>query len=250
MQQRRQQIVAYVNRMGTVSFSQLRQQFPDVSEMTLRTDLKALDEARRLVRVHGGAKSVEVVVGTDDFLGRRAHRSAAQKEAIARKALALLRPDSTIYLDSGSTATALAHVLPDERFQIVTNSISCAAELFRLEKARVLMPGGFVNRYSQSLCGISSVEAVRSVNFDLALLGTTSFSERAGFSCGMEEEAQLKRTVLHQAERAYILMDSDKVELTSAFSFAALSEVTGIVSDGGLPDELVSACRKLGVEVL
>src|SRR5699024_5864854 len=100
MQERRQKIVEFVNRLGTVSFAQLKAAFPEVSEMTLRTDLKALDEERRLVRVHGGAKSVEVVVGTDDFLLRRSLRAAPEKAQIARKALGLLRPDMTIYLDS------------------------------------------------------------------------------------------------------------------------------------------------------
>ena len=250
MQERREKIVEMVNRLGTVSFAQLKAAFPEVSEMTLRTDLKALDEERRLVRVHGGAKSVEVVVGTDDFLLRRALRCAPEKAQIAQKTLSLLRPDMTIYLDSGSTTTALARLIPDERFQIFTSSLSCANELLRLTKARVFLPGGFVNRYSQSLCGIEAVRTIGHINFDLALIGTTSFSDKTGFSCGMEEEAQLKRAVIAQAERSFVLMDAGKVGLTSTFSFATLAEVDGIVSDDGLPAELAAACRACGKEVL
>lgn len=250
MQERREKIVELVNSLGTVSFAQLKAAFPDVSEMTLRTDLKALDEERRLVRVHGGAKSVEVVVGTDDFLLRRALRCAPEKAQIAQKTLALLRPDMTIYLDSGSTTTALARLIPDERFQIFTSSLSCANELLRLTRARVFLPGGFVNRYSQSLCGIEAVRTVGRINFDLALIGTTSFSDKTGFSCGMEEEAQLKRAVIAQAEQSYVLMDAGKVGLTSAFSFATLDEVDGIVSDDGLPTALADACRARGKQVL
>ena len=250
MQERREKIVELVNRLGTVSFAQLKAAFPDVSEMTLRTDLKALDEERRLVRVHGGAKSVEVVVGTDDFLLRRALRCAPEKAQIAQKTLSLLRPDMTLYLDSGSTTTALARLIPDERFQIFTSSLSCANELLRLTRARVFLPGGFVNRYSQSLCGIEAVRTVGRINFDLALLGTTSFSDKTGFSCGMEEEAQLKRAVIAQAERSFVLMDAGKVGLTSTFSFSTLDEVDGIVSDDGLPAELAAACRARGKTVL
>lgn len=250
MQERRQKIVEFVNRLGTVSFAQLRAAFQEVSEMTLRTDLKALDEERRLVRVHGGAKSVEVVVGTDDFLLRRSLRAAPEKAQIARKALGLLRPDMTIYLDSGSTTTGLAHLIPDERYQIFTNSLSCANELLRLTRARVFLPGGFVNRYSQSLCGVHPMQFISGVNFDLALIGTTSYAEKSGFSCGMEEEAQLKRAVIAQAERSYVLMDAGKVGLKSTFSFALLDDVDGIVSDDALPGEVVTACRARGVQVL
>ena len=250
MQERRQKIMEFVNRLGTVSFAQLRAAFQEVSEMTLRTDLKALDEERRLVRVHGGAKSVEVVVGTDDFLLRRSLRAAPEKAQIARKALGLLRPDMTIYLDSGSTTTGLAHLIPDERYQIFTNSLSCANELLRLTRARVFLPGGFVNRYSQSLCGVHPMQFISGVNFDLALIGTTSYAEKSGFSCGMEEEAQLKRAVIAQAERSYVLMDAGKVGLKSTFSFASLDDVDGIVSDDALPGEVVTACRARGVQVL
>ena len=68
MEQRRNKMVELINQKGNVSFAQIKSAFPNVSEMTLRTDLKALDEANRIVRIHGGAKSVQVVVGTDDFL--------------------------------------------------------------------------------------------------------------------------------------------------------------------------------------
>lgn len=128
MEQRRNQIVELVNRKGSISFAQLKEAFPSVSEMTLRTDLKALDEARRVVRVHGGVKSVEQVVGTDDLLSRRAARNAEAKQIIAEKAAALLRPNTTLFLDSGSTATAVARCIPDQPMLIYTSGLSCAME--------------------------------------------------------------------------------------------------------------------------
>ena len=75
MEMRRNAIAELVNKHGTVSFAQIKEQFPQVSEMTLRTDLKALDAAKEIVRIHGGAKSVQLVIGTDDYLTRRAVRN-------------------------------------------------------------------------------------------------------------------------------------------------------------------------------
>ena len=89
MEIRRNAIVELVNKYGTVSFSQIKEQFSNVSEMTLRTDLKALDEAKEIVRIHGGAKSVQLVIGTDDYLTRRAVRNIQAKQEIAKKALKL-----------------------------------------------------------------------------------------------------------------------------------------------------------------
>ena len=97
MEERRNAIVSFVNEKGNVTFSQLKLAFPDVSEMTLRTDLKSLDAENRIVRVHGGAKSVEIVLGTDDLLGRRSVRNVEAKQEIVRKALKYIRPNTTVF---------------------------------------------------------------------------------------------------------------------------------------------------------
>ena len=112
--------VSYTHLKETVSFAQIKKKFPNVSEMTLRTDLKALDEEKKILRVHGGAKSVQVIVGTDGFLNRKSVYNISEKKEIARKALALLKPDTTVFLDSGSTATAFAEQIPDDSYLIYT----------------------------------------------------------------------------------------------------------------------------------
>jgi DeoR family transcriptional regulator of aga operon len=151
--------------------------------MTLRTDLKALDQTRKIVRVHGGAKSVNTVIGTDGLLGLRTARNTEAKELIAQKAVRLLRANTAFYLDSGSTTTALARLVPDDSYLIFTNSISCATELSKLKVPRVTMPGGVLNYYSMSLCGSQSIQAIQKTNFDLMFLGVTSYSDELGFSC-------------------------------------------------------------------
>lgn len=250
MDERRNSIVELVNRKGSVSFAQLKEAFPNVSEMTLRTDLKALDQARRLVRVHGGAKSVDVVIGTDDLLGRRAARNAEAKQLIAQKALTLLRPNTTFYLDSGSTTTALAKVIPDEPYLIFTSGLSCAMELARLAAPRVMLPGGILNRYSLSIAGIQTVQELQRVNFDLLFLGVTTYHPDTGFACGVEEESLLKRAALARAGQVAVLMDSSKVGLKSTFSICGLADVDYVISDGQLPQAFLDECAKLDVTVL
>ena len=249
MEQRRSAIVELVTAKGSVSFAQLKAAFPQVSDMTLRTDLKALDAARRLVRVHGGAKSVEVVVGTDDLLGRRPARNAEAKQRIAQKAVGLLQPNTTLFLDSGSTATAVARAIPDEPYLIYTSGLSCAMELARLTVPRVFLPGGALNRYSMSVCGVQSIQDIQRVNFDLMLLGVTCYSAEAGFSCGVEEESQLKRAVMRRADRVAVLLDSGKLGLKSSFTICGLQDVDIILSDGSLPEEFLTECRRHGVTV-
>ncbi len=250
MEQRRNAIVKLIDSQGSITFSHLRSAFPQVSEMTLRTDLKALDQANRIVRTYGGAKSVEQVIGTDDLLGRRMARNATAKEIIARKALALLRPNMTFYLDSGSTTTALARIIPDEPFLIYTNGLSCATELAHLSAPRVAIPGGDLNRYSMSVCGLQSYLDLSRVNFDLMFLGVTCFTPEAGFTCGVDMESRLKQAVLRQSEQVVVLMDSTKIGQKSTFTICGLSDVDVLISDGDLPEDFLDQCAKHNVTVL
>ncbi len=250
MEMRRNAIVELINEKGTVSFSQIKDAFPNVSEMTLRTDLKLLDEGKRILRIHGGARSVQVIIGTDDFLNRKSVRNIPEKQKIAQKALTLLRSDTTVYLDSGSTATVLARQFPDQSCLIYTTGLSCATELADLSKSMVMLPGGQLNRYSQSVFGFSAIKELERVNFHQAFLGITGYHPAAGFTCGISDEAILKQTAIRQSEQVVLLMDSSKVGVKCSFHVCGLSDIDIIVSDGNLPAEMLAECRRYGVEVL
>ena len=250
MEQRRNAIVDFVNEKGNITFAQLEKKFPDVSQMTLRTDLKSLDEARRIVRIHGGAKSVEVVLGTDDYMGRRSVRNVEEKESIVEKAVHLIKPNTSVFLDSGSTTTALAKIWPDQPNFIFTSSMTCAMELLKLQYPTVFVLGGELNKYSMSVCGAWAIESVKAVNFDLAVLGITSYSADAGFSCDVLMEAYLKQAVLRQSAEKIVLMDSNKTDKKSTFHICRLEEVNMVISDQNISKDFQMECEKAGVHLL
>ncbi len=250
METRRNAIVELIDEKGTVSFSQLKNAFPQVSEMTLRTDLRLLDEEKRILRIHGGAKSVQVLIGTDGLLKRKSVRNIPEKQKIAQKALTLLRADTTVYLDSGSTATVLARQFPDQSNLIYTTGLSCATELAELKEPTVMLPGGKLNRYSKSVFGFSAIKELERVNFHQAFLGITGFHLSAGFTCGINDEAILKQTVIRQSEQVVMLMDPSKVGVKCSFGVCGLADVDILISGGQLPEEVLAECRRYGVTVL
>lgn len=250
MESRRNAIVELVNKNGTVNFAQIKKAFPSVSEMTLRTDLKMLDTAKRIVRIHGGAKSVQVVIGTDDFINKRSIHNIQAKQRIAEKALRLLQPNTNIFLDSGSTATEFARRFPDQSNLIYTSGLTCATELANLEKPSVTLPGGKLNRYSLSVYGYSAIRELERVNFAQTYLGITSFSYDTGFTCGSNEEAFLKQTAIKQSRQIIVLMDSSKIGAISSFTICGLKDIDILVSDDQLPEEFILECRKYNVIVL
>lgn len=250
METRRKAIAELINQKGTVRFTQLKEAFPGTSEMTLRTDLKYLDEAKQIVRIHGGARSVQVVIGTDDYLSKRSVLHIPEKHRIAEKALALLQPDTTIFVDSGSTTTVFAGLFPDQSNLIYTTGLSCATEFAGLQKPTVMLPGGILNRYSQSVYGILAIRALEQVNFSQTFLGVTNYSIEAGFTCGSLDEASLKQTAIRQAAQTVVLMDSSKAGGRSSFRICGPEEIDVVISDGNLPPEVVLEFQNAGVTVL
>lgn len=250
MEERRKQIVNLVNQEGMISFAQLKRHFPQVSDMTLRTDLKQLDSSRQLVRVHGGAKSVTYVVGTDDLISRRKLRCPEEKTCIAQKAVSLLRPNDTIFLDSGTTATEFARHIPDEEFIIFTTSIDCVYELAKLTRPKVYVLGGHLKPASMCVSGARTILEMDQLTFNVAFLGATSYNEHVGFGCGGDDDSTMKRVAIEHAEKAVVLMDRSKVGLASTFSFAKLRDIHTVITDDGIDKGFVELCRLSGVEVL
>lgn len=250
MAERRDKIAELVSAERSVSFSRIKKAFPDVSEMTLRTDLKYLDEQHAIIRVHGGARSVGYAVGTDDLLANRSVRNIAQKADIAAKAVSLVHPDTTIFIDSGSTTTSFAAALPDIRIMVFTNSVSVAAELARLSLPKVYVIGGALNSASMSLTGARAVENLGKLSFDQLFLGVTGYQESCGFTCGLDDEAVFKEACIEHSGETIVLMDSSKEDRRSTFPICELGDVSCVVTDGGTTDEFATACRESGVELL
>ena len=250
MELRRNAIVQLVNEKESVRFSEIKEAFPNVSEMTLRTDLKVLDEEKKILRIHGGARSIQVIIDSDGYLSRKAVHNIREKQEIAKKALTFLEPNTTIFLDSGSTTTAFARQFPDQSYLIYTTGLSCATELANLSKATVMIPGGRLNRYSHSVFGYSAIKELERVNFDLAFIGITGYDSSTGFTCGISEEAQSKQTAIARSNLVIALMDSSKIGVKRSFKFCELADVDVVVSDGNLPEDFLKECQKNGVQVL
>ncbi len=249
MKQRQQAMIEMINQKGAVGFTLLKEAFPDVSEMTLRRDLEYLDRIKQIIRIHGGAKSVDVVIGTDDLFSKRSTRNAEAKKLIAQKAVELVSENTSIYIDSGSTATEFAKIFPDGRYLIFTSGINCAQELARLTDAQVYMVGGRLNPYSLSVNGSRSLTYLENINFQTAFLGVTGYIHGRGFTCGSEEECELKRAVIRKSEKVILLMDAQKVSITSTFTFANLEDVNVIVSDSALGDQARKEFEKYNITV-
>lgn len=248
---RRDKMASLIRQKGEISIGELKTHFPSVSEMTLRRDLEFLDQQGHVVRVHGGVKSIEAIIGlSEETYAKRSTENVDQKDRIARKALEFVKPNTSIFLDSGTTTTALSRLIPDQPCDIFTTGVTCAAELARLDKPIIFLAGGNLNKVSLSTFGSQVTSQISDVNFTVAFLGVTGFTAKAGFTTGVLDDCELKKKAIQKASKVVMLMDSSKIGKVLTYTFASLEDVDVVVSDGNLDLDIVELMHEKGVEVI
>ena len=248
--ERRAQIVEAINQRGLIYFGALVDMFPDVSEMTLRKDLKFLDEEGKIVRIHGGARSLDTVRGMDMPLRQRLTLNIEKKQEIAAKALSFLQPGDSIFLDSGSTMTELAKLFPDQECTVFCGGLSCVNELSRLDSPDICLLGGMLNKSSLSVRDPRMVQEVECLHFDVAFISVNGFSPESGFSCRRPERQLVEQAVLRRSRKKVVLMDSTKLSRQYAYLICGVAEVDALISASSFPEEIRQSVERMGGTVL
>jgi DeoR/GlpR family transcriptional regulator of sugar metabolism len=219
-----------------------------VSEDTIRRDLRELAEAEKLRRVHGGALPRSVMSGTHRA---RRHQASAGKVAVARAAVGLVENGQVIVMDGGTTALEVVRHLPvDLEATVVTHSPTTAAALAEHPTVEVVVIGGTLSKDNILAVGAETVEAYSNVNADLCLQGIWSIHSEVGISHPHFEEACVKRAMIESADRVVALASAEKLGTASSFVVAPASAFTHLITERGVPEEILNPFRDLGLKVL
>ena len=220
-----------------------------VSQATVRRDLDELAAEGKVRRVHGGAIAIDDRPSEPHF-DVKAIEAAEEKERIAARAIELLSPDDTVYLDSGSTVLAAARRLRGwDRLTVVTNSLPAAMELAGRGPRLIVVCGEFRER-SQALVGPLSHFLLDNIHVDRALMGTYALSLEEGMTTTDPAEALTKELVLGRSREVILLADSRKVGTRSLVSAGRLEAIDILVTDHGIDDGAVRSLERRGVKVI
>lgn len=245
--QRKQLIIEALRRDGQVVAKTLSAEF-EVSEDTIRRDLRELAAEGQLQRVHGGA--LPASPAAVDLAGRERIESAS-KAAIGRAAAGMIAPGQIAFVDGGTTAVQLARHLPrDLRATIVTHSPSIAVELAGHAQLEVVMIGGRLFRHSMVNVGAAAIEALSHIRADLYFMGVTGVHPQAGLSTGDIEEAYVKRALAEHAAETVVLASAEKLNAASAYRIADVSAASTIVVERGTAETLTAPFEALGLTVV
>lgn len=245
---RRDKLKDYIELQKVVSIRQIQDLFPEVSLMTIHRDLDALEEEGYVVKFRGGAKAVRHTV--DPEFNVRMRENNTGKLLIARKALELIQPHTSVFLDASTTNLALARCLPDINLNIFTTGPSIALELCKLNNPVVTMCCGTINRNNLALSGQNTLQMLEKINIDLAFIGVSGCSVEAGFTCGTESDMLVKKLVIEKARRSVIMCGREKLSSLMPYTFAEFSDVDYLIADEAMPEGFVTAAEKAGVIIL
>ena len=238
----------YIDKNKVVSIREIQALFPDVSLMTIHRDLDTLAAEGLIVKFRGGAKAVRH--DGDQEFNVRMRENNAGKNVIARKALELIQPHSSVFLDASTTNLALARCLPDINLNIFTTGPSIALELCRLHNPVVTLCCGTINRKNLALSGQNTLQMLERINIDQAFIGVSGCSVEAGFTCGTEGDMLVKRLVIQKARTSVVMCTKEKLSCLMPYTFANLSDVDYLISDEPMPESFVEAARAAGVQLL
>lgn len=201
----------------------------ETSEATLRRDLNDLENEGKLIRVHGGAKSVKNKDYESDIILKK-RINTDKKNAIAKKAALFLEDGQKIFLDAGTTTAALIpYISEKEDIEVITNGYS---HIYSLTKKgiKTFLIAGEIKKKTQAIVGSTAILSLKNFYFDIAFLGANSIDEN-GFMTPDPDEAIVKEAVIKKAKKTYILADSSKFLEQKSIVFTNRKDVTLITEE-------------------
>ena len=258
---RREQAQRLVDERGFVRVSELRSAF-NISGVTARADLDALELQGSVRRVHGGAVPAHSPGEGESFRAEREHSfeealeaSIVPKQQIAQIAAGLVRSGQSVILDVGTTTHAVARALVarDDLHDVViiTNGLSIALELEQaIPRFTVIVTGGSLRPLQHSLVEPLAGLMLSQVHADLVFIGCNGVDIAGGVTNINLPEAGIKALMLTAAERVVVVADRSKLGQVHLGRVGPLSDFHTLITDAAADPAILDSLREVGLRVL
>jgi DeoR/GlpR family transcriptional regulator of sugar metabolism len=245
--ERRQAIVELVRTSGAVSLRELAESV-DSSEVTVRRDIRALEEQGVLDRRRGGAVWPGGLSHEQSYRQKRSVASA-EKQAIATEAAALVEEGDAIVVGAGSTTQEFARQLARiADLTVVTNSLLVAQALSDA-KAEVVLTGGSLRKSTHALIGSGAEKALAGLRVRRAFLSGNGLTHERGLSTPNMHVASVDQAITHSAQEVVVLADHTKLGLDTMFQTVPTAGIAHLVIDSGADPEVLAEFQADGIEV-
>ena len=217
-----------------------------MSLVTIRSDLRVLEENGLLVRTRGGAE-----LSSEDDIARRMGINYAVKQRIAHRAAQFVREGDTIFLEAGSCIALLARELKGfKKLNVLTNNAFVARQFRGAPGVRVILMGGEYQKDSETMVGPMIREYLSYYNFTKVFMGMDGFTPDAGAMCRDIDRAEVMAEFTSAAEKVFILSDSSKFGRKGVRVFAEPAQIHTIITDTVLDNSVVVELSRQNVDVI
>lgn len=218
------------------------------SEATIRRDLELLSQAGKVIRTTGGARYDDPLRGISFHEKEQQHWK--EKEAIARKARALVNNGEVIGLTGGTTTFLIARALKTiERLTIVTNAVNIAMELAENEGIQIVLTGGVMNNETFELSGPLAEEKLNNLFINKMFLGLDGIHAEMGLTTHSELEARMAQRMMSRSEKTIAVFDNSKIDRCSLFQINSLAKIEAIICNEPLSEQLTTACHRQQIAI-
>ena len=245
---RHQLILDKLNHEHHVEVSDLCEELK-VSAVTIRKDLKLLEDKGLLYRIHGGA-SLENPYINDRPINEKEKISVSEKSDISKKAAELIKDNDSIMIASGTTVQQLARSITNKgSLNVITSSLNVALELLNHQNIQVIQLGGNLRHSSSSVTGHYAQHILEHISCSLLFLGVDGIDLDYGCTTTSLEEALLNQKMMEASQRTIILADSSKFGKKSFGRICGLEQVDQIITDSAISPNLAKKIQDLGVKL-
>ncbi len=249
--ERRIKVLERIAADQAVEVSSLAREF-QVSEMTIRRDLRRLDRDGFVRRTYGGATTRVVRAGGAFEVTQNARmlHHAPEKRWIALRAAELTSGARVMFVGVGSTVEQFVRLAPPREGLLVITPSLVVASLLGTRRVQVIIAGGMVRQDELSCVGPAAVECVQRYNTDIAVIGAAGVSARRGVTDLDDQEAAVIRAALERTERIVVIADGSKFGDVALSTVVPIGRVSAIITDPSADPVEVDRIEREGVEVI
>ena len=245
---RRHRILERVAEEQTIHVGELAREF-DVSEMTIRRDIRLLERDGFVRQTYGGA-TAHLTRSLDVAFNARALQHTREKRRIGMRATRLLGDARVIYVGMGTTAEQFARFLPVRPGLVAVTASLPIASLLGTRPVEVVALGGSVRRAELTCVGPAAVATLGRYRFDLAVVGAAGVSARWGITEVDDADAEIQRSAIDRADRLVVIADGSKIGGAANAVVADADRIRTLVTDVTAPGDELEALTGLGIETI
>lgn len=246
--ERHQQIIDRLQKEGKVNVADLCTDM-NVSSVTIRKDLKLLEDKGLLFRTHGGA-TLHNPYTIDRSVNEKEKIQSSEKMRIGATAARLLEPNDSILIASGTTVLALAkNIQPKGSLTVITSALNVALELIKHPDVEVIQLGGLLRKSSSSVTGPYAEGVLEDFSFSKLFLGVDGIDLEFGLTTTNVMEAHLNRQMIKVSQKTILLADSTKFGKRGFGKICGFEDIDQIITDKGVSDYVVRALEGMGIKV-